>query len=227
MEDRYSRTVNLIGSEGLEKLKAASVLIVGIGGVGSYAAEAIARASVGKITLMDGDEVAESNLNRQLTALTSTLGRNKAKVMAARIRDINPDINVRAIPRFYEVEDELNLTEFDWIVDAIDSVDAKVELILKAKEQGINIVSSMGAAGKLDVNFVQADIYSTTVCPLAKIIRKKMREEGIESLPVVFSDEKPIPGNGELGTLSYVPAIVGLELAAYVIRQILNREERI
>lgn len=227
MEERYSRTANLIGKEGLDKLRAAHVLIVGIGGVGSYAAEAIARASVGNITLMDGDEIAESNLNRQLVALTSTLGKNKAQVMAERIKDINPDIDVRAIPRFYEVEDELNLKEFDWIVDAIDSVDAKVELILKAKEQGINIVSSMGAAGKLGINFIQADIYSTTVCPLAKIIRKRMREKGIENLPVVFSEEKPVQGKGKPGTLSYVPASAGLELAAYVIRKILEREGRI
>ncbi|HHW95465.1 MAG TPA: tRNA threonylcarbamoyladenosine dehydratase [Mogibacterium sp.] len=227
MEERYSRTANLIGKEGLDKLRAAHVLIVGIGGVGSYAAEAIARASVGNITLMDGDEIAESNLNRQLVALTSTLEKNKAQVMAERIKDINPDIDVRAIPRFYEVEDELNLKEFDWIVDAIDSVDAKVELILKAKEQGINIVSSMGAAGKLGTNFIQADIYSTTVCPLAKIIRKRMREEGIESLPVVFSEEKSVQGKGKSGTLSYVPAAAGLELAAYVIREILEREGRI
>lgn len=220
MEDRYSRTRQLIGEEGLELLKASSVLIVGIGGVGSYAAEAVARAGVGNITLMDGDSVQPSNLNRQLVALTSTIGRNKAEVMAERIRDIDLGTKVTALARFYEEDDDLDLTAFDWVIDAIDSVFAKTALIKTAMEKDINIVSAMGAAGKFDTQFKIADISKTSTCPLAKVMRKRLREIGIEHLPVVFSEEKPVPRDGELGTLSYVPGAAGLCLAGYVIRSI-------
>ena len=220
MNDRDSRTIKLIGEEGLSLLKASSVLIVGVGGVGSYAAEAVARAGVGRITLMDGDIVQPSNLNRQLVALTSTLGRNKAEVMAERIRDINPEAEVTALARLYEEDDALDLTEYDWIIDAIDSVNAKTALIKTAVEKDANIVSAMGAAGKFDTQFKVADISKTSTCPLAKVMRKRLRETGIEHLPVVYSEEKPVPRDGELGTLSYVPGSAGLCLAGYVIRSI-------
>ena len=220
MNDRDSRTIKLIGEEGLSLLKDSYVLIVGVGGVGSYAAEAVARAGVGRITLMDGDIVQPSNLNRQLVALTSTLGRNKAEVMAERIRDINPEAEVTALARFYEEDDALDLTEYDWIIDAIDSVNAKTALIKTAVEKDANIVSAMGAAGKFDTQFKVADISKTSTCPLAKVMRKRLRETGIEHLPVVYSEEKPVPRDGELGTLSYVPGSAGLCLAGYVIRSI-------
>ena len=220
MNERDSRTVKLIGEEGLARLKASSVLIVGNGGVGSYAAEAVARAGVGRITLMDGDSVQPSNLNRQLVALTSTLGRNKAEVMAERIRDINPEADVTALARFYEEDDALDLTAYDWVIDAIDSVFAKTALIKTAIEKDVNIVSAMGAAGKFDTQFKVADISKTSTCPLAKVMRKRLREIGIEHLPVVFSEEKPVPRDGDLGTLSYVPGSAGLCLAGYVIRSI-------
>ena len=220
MEDRYSRTRQLIGEEGLALLKASSVLIVGVGGVGSYAAEAVARAGVGNITLMDGDSVQPSNLNRQLVALTSTIGKNKAEVMAERIRDIDPDTNVTALARFYEENDSLDLTDFDWVIDAIDSVIAKTALIKTAIDNDVNIVSAMGAAGKFDTQFKIADISKTSTCPLAKVMRKRLRDIGIEHLPVVFSEEKPVPREGVLGTLSYVPGSAGLCLAGYVIRSI-------
>jgi tRNA A37 threonylcarbamoyladenosine dehydratase len=220
MEDRYSRTRQLIGEEGLALLKASSVLIVGVGGVGSYAAEAVARAGVGNITLMDGDSVQPSNLNRQLVALTSTLGKNKAEVMAERIRDIDPGTNVTALARFYEENDTLDLTAFDWVIDAIDSVIAKTALIKTAIDKDVNIVSAMGAAGKFDTQFKIADISKTSTCPLAKVMRKRLRDIGIEHLPVVFSEEKPVPREGVLGTLSYVPGSAGLCLAGYVIRSI-------
>ena len=220
MEDRYSRTRQLIGEEGLALLKASSVLIVGVGGVGSYAAEAVARAGVGNITLMDGDSVQPSNLNRQLVALTSTIGKNKAEVMAERIRDIDPDTNVTALARFYEENDSLDLTDFDWVIDAIDSVIAKTALIKTAIDNDVNIVSAMGAAGKFDTQFKSADISKTSTCPLAKVMRKRLRDIGIEHLPVVFSEEKPVPREGVLGTLSYVPGSAGLCLAGYVIRSI-------
>lgn len=220
MEDRYSRTRQLIGEEGLALLKASSVLVVGVGGVGSYAAEAVARAGVGNITLMDGDIVQPSNLNRQLVALTSTLGKNKAEVMAERIRDIDPGTNVTALARFYEENDTLDLTAFDWVIDAIDSVIAKTALIKTAIDEDVNIVSAMGAAGKFDTQFKIADISKTSTCPLAKVMRKRLRDIGIEHLPVVFSEEKPVPREGVLGTLSYVPGSAGLCLAGYVIRSI-------
>ena len=220
MNERYSRTLKLIGEEGLSRLKNSSVLIVGVGGVGSFAAEAVARAGVGNITVMDGDTVQPSNLNRQLIALTSTLGRNKAEVMAERINDINPETSVTALARFYKDDDELDLTAFDWIIEAIDSVDAKTALIKTAIEKDVNIVSAMGAAGKFDTQFKIADISKTSTCPLAKVMRKRLREEGIEHLPVVYSEEKPVPRDGDLGTLSYVPGSAGLCLAGYVIKSI-------
>ena len=220
MEDRYSRTRQLIGEEGLALLKASSVLIVGVGGVGSYAAEAVARAGVGNVTLMDGDSVQPSNLNRQLVALTSTIGKNKAEVMAERIRDIDPDTNVTALARFYEENDSLDLTAFDWVIDAIDSVIAKTALIKTSIDKDVNIVSAMGAAGKFDTQFKIADISKTSTCPLAKVMRKRLRDIGIEHLPVVFSEEKPVSREGVLGTLSYVPGSAGLCLAGYVIRSI-------
>ena len=223
MSDRDSRTLNLIGEEGLARLKASAVLIVGVGGVGSYAAEAVARAGVGSITIMDGDIVQPSNLNRQLVALTSTLGRNKAEVMAERIRDINPDADVTALARFYEEDDELDITAFDWVIDAIDSVIAKTALIKTAIEKDVNIVSAMGAAGKFDTQFKVADISKTSTCPLAKVMRKRLREIGIEHLPVVYSEEKPVPRDGDLGTMSYVPGSAGLCLAGYVIRSIVDQ----
>ena len=221
-DERYSRTVKITGEEGLKRLRDASVLVVGIGGVGSYAAEAIARAGVGHIVLMDGDTVQPSNLNRQLIALTSTLGMNKAEVMAERIRDIDPDTEVTALPRFYRPDDDLELEAYDWIVDAIDDVDAKTALICRARELGVNIISAMGAAGKTETSFRVADISATTTCPLARVMRRRLRDNGVEHIPVVYSAEKPVPRDGELGTLSYVPGSAGLTLAGFVIREILR-----
>ena len=221
-DERYSRTVKITGEDGLRRLKEASVLIVGIGGVGSYAAEAVARAGVGHVSLMDGDIVQPSNLNRQLVALTSTLGMNKAEVMAERIKDIDPDTEITVLPRFYRPDDELDLAAYDWIIDAIDDVEAKTALICRAAGLGVNIVSAMGAAGKTKTDFVVSDISKTQVCPLARVMRKRLRDRGVDHLPVVYSAEKPVPRDGELGTLSYVPGSAGLTLAGYVIREILN-----
>lgn len=219
-DDRHSRTVIITGEEGLAKLKAARVIVIGIGGVGSYAAEAVTRAGIGSVTFMDGDSVAPSNLNRQLIALTSVLGRNKAELMAERAKDIDPDTVVTALPRFYREGDELDLTQFDWIIDAIDDVDAKTALICRATELGVNIISAMGAAGKTGTDFNVADIADTSVCPLARVMRRRLREKGIEHLPVVYSAEKPMRSSGGLGTLSYVPGSAGLALAGHVIRSI-------
>lgn len=224
-DERYSRTVKMTGEDGLARLRAASVIIIGNGGVGSYAAEAIVRAGVGHVTFMDGDAAAPSNLNRQLVALTSTLGRNKAEIMAERARDIDPDTEITALPRFYREDDDLDLTQYDWIIDAIDDVNAKTALICRAKELGVSIISAMGAAGKTKTAFKAADLAKTSVCPLARVMRKRLKERGIEHLPVVYSEEKPVPRDGDLGTLSYVPGAAGLTLAGYVIRAIAFGEE--
>ncbi len=215
----------MTGEDGLARLRAASVIIIGNGGVGSYAAEAIVRAGVGHVTFMDGDAAAPSNLNRQLVALTSTLGRNKAEIMAERARDIDPDTEITALPRFYREDDDLDLTQYDWIIDAIDDVNAKTALICRAKELGVSIISAMGAAGKTKTAFKAADLAKTSVCPLARVMRKRLKERGIEHLPVVYSEEKPVPRDGDLGTLSYVPGAAGLILAGYVIRAIAFGEE--
>ena len=222
IEERHARTIKMTGPDGLQRLKESKVLIMGIGGGGSYAAEAIARAGAGSITVMDGDTVQPSNLNRQLVALTSTLGRNKAEVMAERIRDIDPETEVTALARFYTEDDSLDLSAYDWIVDAIDDVTAKTALIRTAKEQGVNIVSAMGAAGKAFTSFKVADLSETSTCPLARVMRRRLRELGIEHLPVVYSEEKPQPRDGVLGTLSFVPGSAGLCLAGYVIRNIVG-----
>lgn len=220
MDDRHARTRILTGEEGLRKLQEAKVLIMGVGGVGSYAAEAVARSGIGDITVIDGDVVVPSNLNRQLVALSSTIGRYKAEVMADRIRDIDPDTRVTAFAKFYRVGDELDFTAYDWVLDCIDDVDAKTEIIRICTEKGVNIISAMGAAGKFHTDFKVTDIAETSTCPLARVMRRRLRELGIEHLPVVYSAEKPVPRNGDLGTLSYVPGSAGLTLAGYVIRQI-------
>ena len=223
--ERHARTVKLTGEVGLKRLSEARVIIFGYGGVGSYAADAIARAGVGSITLMDGDVVVPSNLNRQLVALTSTLGRNKAEVMADRIRDIDPDKEVISLPRFYRTDDDLDLTQYTWVVDAIDDVYAKTMLIRNAINNNVNIISAMGAAGKYTTAFKVADLARTSVCPLARVMRRRLKDLGIEHLPVVYSEEKPAPRDGDLGTLSYVPGAAGLTMAGYVIRQIAGIQE--
>ena len=218
--ERHERTKRLIGEDGLRRLRSARVIVIGVGGVGSYAAEACIRAGIGHLAFMDGDCVAPSNLNRQLVALTSTIGRNKAEVMAERIKDIDPETEVTILARFYKEDDELDLTAFDWVVDAIDDVNAKTALIKTATEKGVDIISAMGAAGKTGTGFRVSDISKTNTCPLAKVMRKRLKDAGVEHLPVVWSDEKPVPRDGELGTLSYVPGSAGLCLAGHVIRKL-------
>lgn len=223
--DRHARTVKLTGEDGLERLKRSKVLILGVGGVGSYATEVIGRTAVGSITLMDGDAVSESNINRQLVALCSTVGRNKAEVAAERLRDINPDAEITAIAEFYEKSGDVDVSKYDFVVDAIDDVNAKVELIRECVRAKVPVVSSMGAAGKLGTNFEVEDLAKTGTCPLARVVRKRLREYGIEHIPVVYSREKPIPRDGELGSISYVPAAAGLVLGGYVLRCLAGLEE--
>lgn len=224
---RFSRTEKLIGSDALDKLKNTSVAVFGVGGVGGYVIEALARSGVGRIAVIDKDVVDESNINRQIIALSSTVGRAKTEVIKERIADINPDIQTETFYEFYlpENADFINLEKYDYVVDAIDNVTAKIHLIKSCKALGVPVISAMGAGNKLDPTRVRiADISETSVCPLAKIMRKKLRDNGIYSVTVAFSDEQPFCRNGERtpASMAAVPAAMGITLAAYVINSIIG-----
>lgn len=220
-DERLERTKKLIGEEALGKLKDSRVAIFGVGGVGAYVCEAVARAGVGRITLIDGDAVDVSNINRQLVALTSTIGMNKAEVMAERIRDINPDAEVTSLVTFYKPGDEFDFTEFDYVVDAIDDVNAKVDIIKSCYNSNVKVVSAMGTGNKLGCDkFKVVDLSKTHTDPLARVVRKRLREEGIEHVKVVFSEEKVLQVEGVPGTMSYVPGAEGLIIASVVIREL-------
>ena len=234
--DWTTRTALLLGTEGMRRLAASHVLVVGLGGVGAYAAEEIARAGVGRMTLVDADVVSLSNLNRQLPALHSTLGKPKAEVMAARLRDINPDLEIEVrncFVRDEETEALLDAAHYDFVVDAIDTLSPKTFLIYHALQRHLPIISSMGAGAKVDPSRIRiADISKTTDCALARAVRKRLRGMGISSgLPVVFSTEPANPRailevddeeckRTTTGTVSYMPALFGCYLASYVIRHL-------
>ena len=229
----FSRTEALIGKEGLEKLKNARVAVFGIGGVGGYVVEALARSGVGELTLVDSDRVSESNINRQIIALHSTVGEYKTEVMAKRIKDINPDIRVVVKNVFYlpETAEEFDFSCYDYVVDAVDTVTAKLSIIERAKEANSPVISSMGTGNKLDASaFKVADIYKTNVCPLAKVMRRELKKRGIDKLKVVYSEEeaksKGIEGekNGKPApaSISFVPPVAGLILAGEVIKDLIN-----
>ena len=234
--DWTTRTALLLGTEGMRRLAASHVLVVGLGGVGAYAAEEIARAGVGRMTLVDADVVSLSNLNRQLPALHSTLGKPKAEVMAARLRDINPDLEIEVrncFVRDEETEALLDAAHYDFVVDAIDTLSPKTFLIYHALQRHLPIVSSMGAGAKVDPSRIRiADISKTTDCALARAVRKRLKGMGISSgLPVVFSTEPANPQailevddeeckRTTTGTVSYMPALFGCYLASYVIRHL-------
>ncbi len=217
----------LLGKEGIERLNGASIAVFGVGGVGSYCVEALARSGVGEIHLVDGDVFSSSNINRQLYATVSTVGKNKTEVAANRISEINPQCKVVEYQCFFEENtyDNFDFSKFHYIIDAIDSVKDKVELIARAKSQGVPIVSCMGAGNKLNPSaFEVADIYKTSVCPLAKVIRNLLKKKGIDSLKVVYSKEEPIKtsaqGKRVPGSGSFVPAVAGLILAGEAIKDI-------
>lgn len=226
MKDKFSsRTEALIGKAGVDALARSSVLVCGLGGVGGYALEALARAGVGRLGLLDGDVVDESNLNRQILATELSVGEKKTAVAAARVRSVNPECKVDVYDLFYlpETADGVDLSLYDLVIDAVDTVAAKVELICRAKAQNVKIVSSIGTGNKLSADFVIKDISETSVCPLARAVRKALRERGIASgVPVLFSREAPREGAGRTpASISYVPAVAGLRLAEFVIRDIL------
>jgi tRNA A37 threonylcarbamoyladenosine dehydratase len=217
----FSRTELLIGKESIERLKKSKVAIIGIGGVGSFTAEALARAGVGTLIFVDVDIISPSNLNRQIHALHSTLGLPKVDAMKQRILDINPDATVRGIREFYSTKNAASILtrDYDFVVDAIDSISSKVNLIINCKKLNIPIISAMGAGNKLDpTKFKVADISQTSTCPMARKIRKELRKNGIEKgVKVVFSSETPLKQQHPPGSISFVPSVMGLIIDGEVI----------
>ena len=213
----------MLGKEAVDKLRASHVAVFGVGGVGGFCVEALARAGIGKITLIDADRVAVSNINRQIIATNATVGQYKTEAMKARIADVNPECEVITYEEFYSEENPIPLDGLDYIADCIDSVRSKLYLITEAKGKDIPIISSMGAGNKLDpTRFTVADVSKTHTDPLAKVIRTELRKKGINHLKVVFSDEMPInPGRERTpGSISFVPSVVGLIMAGEIIKDI-------
>ncbi len=232
---RFSRSSMLIGEDGLSKLKSSHVAVFGLGGVGSYTAEALARAGVGELTLVDSDTLSVTNINRQLYALSSTVGMKKTEVAASRIKDINSDCTVHIIDGFYLPENSQDFFElsYDYIADAVDTVSAKISLACEAKERNIPIISCMGTGNKLDPTlFKVSDIYKTSVCPLCRVMRRELKAHGVDSLKVVWSEEMPIKpdDSGEEGakravpgSVSFVPPVAGMIMAGEIVKDIINR----
>ena len=237
MNETFARTELLIGEDGLKKLRKARVAVFGIGGVGGYAVEALARSGVGHFLLVDNDVVGESNLNRQIIALRSTLGQYKTAVMKERIADICPETEVETQECFFlpEHADRFDFGAFDYVVDAIDTVSGKLELAVSCQKAGTPLISAMGAGNKLDPSkFEVTDIYRTKGCPLAKVMRRELRKRGIERLKVVYSTEEPkkplrqiLGGGGRKvtpGSMVFVPGTAGLLLASEVVKDLLERQ---
>lgn len=252
MLTQFSRTELLLGKMAMEKLAASRVAVFGIGGVGGYVCEALVRSGVGAFDLIDDDRVCLTNLNRQIIATRKTIGRYKTEVMKERILDINPDAEVRIHNCFFlpENADEFPFGEYDYIVDAVDTVTAKIELVMKAREKGVPIISSMGAGNKLDGSqFRVSDIYQTNMCPLAKAMRRELKKRGVEKLKVVYSEEKPLTpmedinvgdetncncqsaeGHQHLekrsipGSVAFVPSVAGLIIAGEVVKDLCRME---
>lgn len=213
----------LLGEEAIKKLNSSHVAVFGIGGVGGYVVEALARSGVGALDLIDGDKVAKSNINRQIYALHSTVGRDKVEVAKERIADINPDCKVTAHKLFYLPKTEFDFSAYDYIVDAIDTVTGKLAIIENAKKAGVPVISCMGAGNKTDPTaFEVADIFSTSVCPLARVMRRELKKRGIENLKVVYSREEPKKSEGVPASCAYVPSVAGLIIAGAVIDELIK-----
>lgn len=250
MLNQFSRTELLLGEEAMEKLKTSRVAVFGIGGVGGYVCEALVRSGLGNFDLIDDDKVCLTNINRQIIATRKTVGKYKVDVMEERMKDINPDVNVTVHKCFFLPENaaEFDFESYDYVVDAVDTVTAKLELVMKCKEKDVPIISSMGAGNKLDASaFRVADIYDTKVCPLAKVMRRELKKRGVDRLKVVYSEEKPIspiddmaiscrsncissPGETHKcterraipGSVAFVPSVVGLIIAGEVIKDLIK-----
>lgn len=236
MDELFIRERALIGEKAFEKLKNSAVAVFGLGGVGSFVVEALARAGVGKLLLCDDDVIAPHNTNRQLFALQSTVGRKKAEVAAERTLDINPsiEVDVRAIRYDEKTQNEFDFSGFDYIADCIDTVTSKLLLAVRAQEAGVPIISCMGTGNKLSGDFKVADIYKTEVCPLAKVMRRELKARGVKSLKVVYSTEQPYSPLIETGSakrqtpasVSFVPPEAGFKLAGEIIRDIIGGDLR-
>ena len=246
MNGQRERFEMLVGTQGLARLKNASVAIFGLGGVGGYVLEALARSGVGELHLIDNDRITASNLNRQILALHSTVGKTKVEAAAARVREIDPEICVHTYQTFYlpEVREQFDFASFDYVVDCIDTVTAKLDLVMQCRASGTPIICALGTGNKLDpARLTVADIYETSVCPLARIMRKELRHRGVEHLKVVYSQEEPLtpcfapkqeaaPTEGPEafgshrrsipGSSAFVPAAAGLMLASVVVRDLLG-----
>ena len=248
MLNQFSRTQLLLGVEAMDKLKNSRVAVFGVGGVGGYVCEALVRSGVGQFDLIDDDKVCLSNINRQIIATHKTVGKNKVEVMKERMMEINPDVTVNIYKCFFlpENADEFPFEEYDYVVDAVDTVTAKIELVMKCQEKGVPIISSMGAGNKLDASaFRVADIYKTKMCPLAKVMKKKKKKRGVKKLKVVYSEEKPIKPLDDMsiscttndicppeaenkrterrsipGSVAFVPSVAGLIIAGEVVKDI-------
>jgi len=228
-EDQFTRTRMLLGSEAVDRLQQASVLLFGIGGVGGFVCEALVRAGVGKIHIVDKDVVDITNINRQIIATHDTVGRSKVEVMKERIHSINPDASVEATECFYlpERAGEFDFGSYDYVVDAIDNVAAKLSIICEAKAAGTPVISSMGTGNKLDpTRFEITDIHKTSVCPLAKVIRKGLKDRGIKDVKVLYSREEPVrTGLRTPASVSFVPSAAGLIIAGEVIKDLIGAEK--
>ena len=237
MKEQYSRTAILLGEEAVDRLAKCRVAVFGVGGVGGYVVEALARCGIGELDLIDNDTVSITNLNRQIIALHSTVGRLKTEVAAERVHDIDPDIKVNVHSCFFvpETADEFDFSEYDYVVDAIDTVTGKIELIMRAQAAGTPVISAMGAGNKLDPTaFRAADIYKTKGCPLARVMRRELKKRGVRKLNVVYSEEEPLtqksapeePQNGRRavpGSVSFVPSAAGLVIAGEVVKDLLSK----
>ena len=236
MENQYARTELLLGREAMEKLRNSRVAVFGVGGVGGYVVEALARCGVGELDLVDNDTVSLTNLNRQIIALHSTIGRLKTEVAAERVHDIDPAIKVNVHNCFFmpDTADSFDFGEYDYVVDAIDTVTGKIEIIMRSQAAGTPVISAMGAGNKLDpAGFKVADIYKTKGCPLAKVMRYELKKRGVKKLKVVYSEEPPIKPQGSTeeptigrravpGSLSFVPSAAGLVIASAIVDDLIH-----
>lgn len=225
MSEKFTRTENLIGKENVNKLNNSHIAIFGIGGVGGYVTEALVRAGVGKIDIIDNDTISESNINRQIIATTKSIGKFKVDVMKERILEINPNVHVNAFNILYlpNTANQFDFSKYDYIVDAVDNVTAKIELVMRANNSNVPIISSMGTGNKLDPTaFEVSDIYKTEVCPLAKVMRLELKKRGIKKLKVVYSKEKPITNQRPPASISFVPSVAGLIIASEIVKDIIK-----
>lgn len=223
MKEQFSRTAQLLGNENVEKLFDKHVIVFGVGGVGGYVVEALARSGVGKISIVDNDVVNESNINRQIIALHSTVGMQKVEVLKNRILDINPECKVFVYNQFFlpENSNDFDFSIYDYVVDAVDTVTAKLEIIKKSKESNVPVISSMGTGNKLNpMGFKVSDISKTKVCPLARVMRNELKKRGISKVKCVYSEENPVIQTQTPASVAFVPSVAGLLIASEVVKDL-------